>query len=73
MDLWDNIQRSTYHMSFKFQKKKKEWGIKIFRERESPGDLVVRTPSFHFCGLGSIPGQRIEILKAMGFDQKKNI
>ena len=29
--------------------------------REFPGNLVVRIPGFHRCGLGSVPGRRTEI------------
>ena len=31
--------------------------------REFPGGLVVRSLGFHYCGLGSIPGQGTEICK----------
>ena len=34
------------------------------RCREFPGGLVVRTPCFHCCSPGSIPGQGTEILQA---------
>ena len=36
-----------------------------------PGCPVVRILSFHCCGLGSIPGQENEILKATEHGQKK--
>ena len=39
---------------------------------EFPGGPVVRTPSFHCCGPGSVPGQGTKILKATWCGQKKN-
>ena len=39
---------------------------------EFPGDLEVRTLSFHCCGLGSIPGWGTEIPQAMQCGQKKS-
>ena len=33
--------------------------------REFTGSLVVRIPGFPYCGLGSVPGWRTEILQAM--------
>ena len=42
--------------------------IKIW---EFLGGLVVRIPGFHCHGLGSVPGQEIEILQVLVCSQKK--
>ena len=47
----------------------KSYNLQIRAVWEYLGDLVVRIPGFHYCGLGSIPGQGTEIPQAM---QPKN-
>ena len=58
------------------QKKRGPWtrhdcscGFRLYRE--FPGGLVVRIPSFHCCGLGSVSGWGAEILHAAWHGQKK--
>ena len=45
--------------------------ITNFNIREFPGGLVVRILGFHCCSLGSVPGERTEILQAMWHSQKQ--
>ena len=45
--------------------------ITNFNIREFPGGLVVRILGFYCCSLGSVPGERTEILQAMWHSQKQ--
>ena len=44
--------------------RKAAWKEIYFKKHQGvPGGLVVRSLGFHYCGLGSIPGQGTEICK----------
>ena len=60
----DTTERLT---DFSFKRESQRKAVSQFKDVscwEFPGSPVVRTPSFHFCGLGSMPGWVIKILQA---------
>ena len=48
-----------------------QWILNYDLPRGFPGGPVVRTWSFHCCGLGSIPGGGTKILQAVRREKKK--
>ena len=46
---------------------------KVIEAEGFPGGPVVKTPCFHCCGPGSIPGRGTKILQASRSSQKNKI
>ena len=61
---WLSIIKLSCSLRFLFLHGEKSYNLQIRAVLEYLGGLVVRILGFHYCGLGSIPGQGTEIPQA---------